>query len=194
MVTMCSSAKDYIGKMSELLALIDRSAIDAYAELLFGAWAEDRAVYVFGNGGSASCASHHVADYVKTAQVAGQRRLRAFGLTDNVEMLTALGNDDDYEAIFVHPLQTYARAGDIAVAISASGNSPNVVQACRWAREHGMKNVAITGFDGGKIGSLADLHINIPSDNYGLIEDMQLAVGHIVSQLLHGSVSQKAAS
>jgi D-sedoheptulose 7-phosphate isomerase len=183
--TIATSARAYIDDERRLLERMDCAAIDAYAVRLFEAWRDDRAVYVFGNGGSSSCASHHVADYVKTAQVDGQRRLRAFSLSDNKEMLTAIGNDLSYEEIFVHPLESYAKRGDVAVAISCSGNSPNVVRASLWAREAGLEVVAITGFSGGKIGGLADIHINVPSENYGIIEDVQLAIGHMVSQMLH---------
>ncbi|MFP4145145.1 MAG: SIS domain-containing protein [Phycisphaeraceae bacterium] len=181
-------ANEYVGRMKELLEMVDCAAIDRYADLLLDAWRHDRAVYVFGNGGSASCASHHVADYVKTAEVDGQRRLRAFSLCDNREMLTAIGNDLSYEDIFIHPLESYARPGDVVVGISCSGNSSNAVKACRWARDHGMGVVALTGFDGGEIGRISDLHINIPCENYGLIEDLQLSIGHIVAQMLQARI------
>jgi len=175
-----------------MLETVDGDAIDRYADVLFDAWKDDRAVYVFGNGGSAFCASHHVSDYVKTAQVDGQHRLRAFSLCDNMGILTAIGNDIGYDDIFVHPLESYAKSGDVAVAISCSGNSPNVVKACEWARAHDMTVVAITGFDGGKLGPLADVHINFASDNYGFVEDLQQSVGHNVAQRLKSRVMEAA--
>ena len=187
--TICTSAGEYIEALQGMLGNVDASKIDAYGDMLFEAWKDDRAVYVFGNGGSASCASHHVADYVKTAEVMDQRRLRAFSLVDNTEMLTALGNDCSYDDIFVHPLQTYAKAGDVAVGISCSGNSPNLIKELEWAKDNGMTTVAITGFSGGKAGGMVDLHMNIASDNYGVVEDIQLAVGHIVAQILKTRVS-----
>ena len=186
--SMVHSARAYLQGMETLMPLIDCDAIDRYANLLVQAWREDRAVYVFGNGGSASCASHHVADYVQTTAVEGQRRLRAMSLVDNTEILTAVSNDIDYHEIFRRGLEVYARPGDLAVGISCSGNSVNVLRACGWARLKDITTVAITGFDGGKLGRLADLHINIPSDNYGIIEDLQLSVGHIVSQMLRSQI------
>ena len=99
-------------------------------------------------------------------------------------MLMAIGNDLGYEDVFVHQLQSYARAGDVAVAISCSGNSPNVVKACEWARDNGLSVVALTGFGGGRLRQLADIHIHFPSDNYGIVEDMQQSVGHNVTQSL----------
>lgn len=188
-----ASAAEYLQQLADMLARVDRHAIDAYADRLFKAWEENRAVYVFGNGGSSGCASHHVSDYVKTAEVEGQRRLRAFCLSDNTPMLTAIGNDLSYDDIFVHQLETYARSGDVAVAISCSGNSPNVVKACSWARENGLTVVALTGFQGGRLGALADIHVNFPTDNYGIVEDMQQSVGHNVTQRLQSHVRKRAA-
>ena len=192
--SITKSADEYLVALTAMIEKVDRPAIDAYADLLFDAWKEDRAVWVFGNGGSAFCASHHVSDYVKTAEVEGQRRLRAFSLADNIGMLTAIGNDLSYDDVFVHQLESYAKPGDVAVAISCSGNSPNAVKACEWAREHGMPVVALTGFAGGEIGGVADIHINFPSDNYGIVEDMQQSVGHNVAQRLKSRVEEATRS
>lgn len=186
--TRCTSAGDYLGELGKLLGKVDAAAIDRFSAELFAAWRDGRRVLVFGNGGSAMTASHMISDLVKGASVPGQKRLQAIGLSDNVAMLTALANDGSYEDIFIFPLESYAQKGDVAVAISASGNSPNVVKACAWAKEHGLRVVALTGFRGGKVKELADLHINIPSDNYGLVEDLHLSIDHIVSQKLHSMI------
>lgn len=186
--TECTSASQYAQWMSEQLAKLDTASIDRYAQAVFQAWRDDRQVFVFGNGGSAYTASHHVTDYVKTAAVDGQRRLRAISLIDNIGLTTALGNDVSYDDIFRYPLESYARPGDLAVGISCSGNSPNVVLACQWAKDHGLTVVAITGFSGGKIGPMADIHIHFPSDNYGVVEDLQMSVAHIVAQSLRQRV------
>ncbi len=188
--TICTSAESYLAAMSELLGRVDPAAIDRFSQLIVEAWETGHRVFVFGNGGSASTASHYVADLTKTAAVDGKRRLQAIGLSDNMGLLTALGNDISYDQTFAYALETYACEGDIAVAISCSGNSPNVLQACRWAADHGVKVVALTGFDGGKAGRLADLHLNIPSDNYGLIEDLHLAIGHMAAQCLKAHVGR----
>jgi len=193
----CESPKEYLAKLAALVGKIDHGSIDALAGLLFQAWEEDRCVFIFGNGGSAATASHQVCDFVKTAAVEGQRRLRAFCLIDSSGMGTALGNDIGYEETLRYPLETYARPGDVAVAISGSGNSPNVLRACEWARNNGVQVVALTGFTGGKLKDLADLHINVPSDNFGLIEDLHLVIGHSVSQVLKcrvGRAGQAVAS
>ena len=186
--TMCASARAYFDCMTSLLATIDPEPIDAFADLLYEARRDDKRVFIFGNGGSAYNASHHVTDLVKTASVDGGKRLQAFSLVDNYGMTTALGNDLSYEDTFVFPLESYARPGDIAVAISCSGNSPNIVKACRWAKEHGLTLVALSGFQGGKMAQYADIHINVPHDNYGIIEDLHLSVGHIVTQCIYERV------
>lgn len=189
---MCETAKAYLNGMARLLGEIDCRGIDDFAELMVDAWRNDRRVFVFGNGGSATTASHHACDLMKTAAVDGQRRLNAFSLVDNVGIGTAIGNDLDYEQVFVYLLETYAKRGDLAVAISGSGNSPNVLRACTWARRNGVKVIALTGFSGGKLKDLADLHINIPSDNYGYVEDLHLAIGHMVAQILKARISAEA--
>jgi len=189
---VCETAKAYLNGMARLLGEIDCRGIDDFAELMVDAWRNDRRVFVFGNGGSATTASHHACDLMKTAAVDGQRRLNAFSLVDNVGIGTAIGNDLDYEQVFVYLLETYAKRGDLAVAISGSGNSPNVLRACTWARRNGVKVIALTGFSGGKLKDLADLHINIPSDNYGYVEDLHLAIGHMVAQILKARISAEA--
>jgi len=186
--TISKTASSYFTEMQTILQQVDCDAIDRYREELYKAWCDDRTVFVFGNGGSAYCASHHVTDYIKTARVEGEKALRAVSLVDNLGLLTALGNDISYEDIFSYPLEAQARSGDVAVAISCSGNSGNVVKAFSWAKDNGLLTVAITGFAGGKIGKIADIHINIPNENYGIIEDLQLSVGHIVAQGLKNRV------
>ena len=143
---------------------------------------------MFGNGGSSFTASHHVLDYIKTAAVDGQRHLQAISLVDNIGMTTAVSNDVGFDESFRYSLASFAKPADVAVAISGSGNSPNVVKACQWAKANGLCVVALTGFDGGLIGPMADIHIHVPSDNYGMIEDLHLSVGHAAAQALHDRI------
>lgn len=188
-----TNASEYFRLLADIGGRIDGTAVHAYADALHRAWRERRRVYVFGNGGSAYNASHHVTDYVKTACVAGQPRLLAFSLTDNVGLTTAVGNDLSYEETFSFPLSSYAQRGDVAVGISCSGNSPNLLAACRWAKENGLTVVALTGFAGGKVRQYADIHINVPSDNYGVIEDLHMSVGHVAAQMLHNRILAEVA-
>ena len=190
--TTAASAAGYLRQLKRLLDRIDGQAIDELAERVFQTYSDGKQVLVFGNGGSAYTASHFVTDLVKTAAVEGCPRLRAMSLVDNYGLTTALGNDIDYEDTFVFPLATYARPGDVAIAISGSGNSSNVVKACEWARENGLTVAALTGFKGGKIAELCHLHIHVPSDNYGIIEDLHLAIGHMISQALKARLLTEA--
>lgn len=186
--TTLTTAGGYLDSMRVLIGSIDASQIDAFADLLFDAWRNERRVFIFGNGGSGYTASHQTMDLVKTAAVAGQKRLQCFSLVDNCGLTTALGNDISYDETFVYPLATYARAGDLVVAISCSGNSPNVLKACEWAKANGLTVVCLSGFSGGSMAAYADLHINIPHNNYGLIEDLHLSIGHMVTQELQARV------
>ncbi|WP_425398126.1 SIS domain-containing protein [Aeoliella sp.] len=174
--------------MSQTLGDLDHQAIDSLAGVVYAAWRKDQLVSTLGNGGSASTASHFVADLVKTAAVDGQKRLRAICLSDNIGLLTAIGNDIHYGDTFQYPLEAFARPGDTLIAISASGNSPNVVRACEFALTNGVQTVALTGFTGGAIGDMADLHVNVPSCNYGIIEDLHLAIGHMITQSLKARI------
>jgi D-sedoheptulose 7-phosphate isomerase len=189
---IASSARSYIDEMTQVLGEVDPAPVDALADCLFQAWRDGRRVFVFGNGGSAYNASHIVTDLVKTAAVNGQRRLAAFSLVDNTGLTTAIGNDLSYDETFSYPLESYSQAGDVAIAISCSGNSPNVLRACRWAREHGLTVAALTGFSGGKVKEMADIHVNVPSTNYGIMEDLHMSVGHIVAQSLKSRITEQA--
>jgi D-sedoheptulose 7-phosphate isomerase len=191
--TTCDSARQYLDALGSLLPNLDAEAIDLVTDSVFRRWADDRQVLVLGNGGSASTAAHYVTDLVKTAWVPGQRRLRTLSMTDNPGLTTAIGNDLAFEESFSFPLESYAREGDLVIAISGSGNSPNIVSACRFARSLSLEVVGLTGFDGGELGRLADLHVNVPSDNYGLIEDLHLSMGHMIGQGLRARVERHVA-
>jgi len=186
--TICKSAEDYLSELHGLVKKLNSAAIEEVTERVFEAWKNDRLVLTLGNGGSAFTASHFVTDLVKTAAVDGCRRLRALSLADNIGLVTAIGNDINYEQTFVYSLESFARVDDVVIVISASGNSPNVVEACRWAKENGVQVVALTGFTGGRIASIADVHVNVPSNNYGMIEDLHLSIGHMMSQSLRSKI------
>ena len=186
--SISKTASSYMAEMARVIAQIDNSAVERFAEIIFNAWRDNRHVYVFGNGGSAYTSSHFVTDLVKTASVEGKKRLHAISLLDNVGLTTALANDISYEESFRFPLASYANSGDLAIGISCSGNSPNLLRACEWAKENGLTVIALTGFTGGKVKNLADLHINVPSENYGVIEDLHLSIAHIIAQGLKARI------
>jgi D-sedoheptulose 7-phosphate isomerase len=187
--TMISSGAAYFSEMQRAAGTIDQGAVQALADALYACWQRDGCVHVFGNGGSHANASHMVADFVKTAMVAGKRRLRALCMSDNLPMLTAVGNDISYADSFVFQLESYARRGDLAIAISCSGNSPNIIKASEWALKNGLTLVGLTGVQGGKLGPMAHVHVNVASDNFGVIEDLHMSVGHIAAQVFHGRLA-----
>src|SRR5216110_269812 len=147
--TISKTAGSYIAEMARVVGLIDPIAVERFCEIIFTAWRDDRHVFVFGNGGSAYTSSHFVTDLFKTASVEGKKRLHAISLVDNVGLTTAIANDIANEEIFRFPLASYARSGDIAIGISCSGNSPNLLRACEWAKDNGLTVIALTGFSGG---------------------------------------------
>ncbi len=170
----------YLRGVSDVLERLPVLAIKEVVERLFRAYCQDRAVYVFGNGGSAALASHIACDLGKGTTGRGTKLFRVLSLTDNVSLMTAWANDTSYENVFAAQLRPLIQAGDIALAISGSGNSPNVLSALGASREAGGFNVGLTGFEGGKMKALCDLCITTPSDNMQHIEDSHVCVMHAV--------------
>lgn len=168
---------------SELLRTIDSvdlgkvdQAIDWFKE----ARTAGRAIFVCGNGGSASTASHFVCDMVKGCSYNKPTRFRMQALTDSLPTLTAYSNDVSYDSVFVEQLKNFAQTGDIVMGISGSGNSPNVLRAMEYASSIGCKTLALTGRDGGKLGPMANLNIQVPVPHMGRIEDAHMIVCHMI--------------
>lgn len=161
----------------------DSIPVDAVAELigeLRSALQQDRQIFVFGNGGSAANASHFATDLGKGASDKVGRRFRVLSLTDNVPWMTALANDYAYEEVFVGQLRNYGRAGDVAIGVSVSGNSPNCVKALEWAREHGLRTVALVGARRGRMAEIAERVLVINDTHYGRVEDAQMGILHML--------------
>jgi len=173
---------EYLRGLAQLLGEIDLDAVERIGARLWQAYVEDRRIFIIGNGGSAATASHMACDLAKGAAVPGRRRVRAISLTDNVAHMTAIGNDIGYEKLFTEQLANLAEAGDLLVVFTASGNSPNILDALRWARETGVATIGVLGFDGGEAARLADLCVVAPSRNYGFVEDFHLILEHALSQ------------
>lgn len=182
--------KDFIdGYLSEIircLASIDKTKIELVIDALVDAYKKDRKVFILGNGGSASTASHMACDLGKgTLQRVyddTERRFRVISLTDNVVIMTAFANDLSFDDIFVQQLRNLVETDDVVIALSGSGNSPNVVKAIEYAKVCGAKTIGILGFKtGGKVGSIADYSIIVDSNHYGPIEDIQLVLNHMIA-------------
>ncbi|HOZ48648.1 MAG TPA: SIS domain-containing protein [Candidatus Hydrogenedentes bacterium] len=175
----------YCNELAEALRAVDRGAFDGVVAALVTAQAEDRFVYVCGNGGSAATASHMINDIVKAPAIAtGCRPIRAIGLTDCVPLMTALANDIDYAEAFAWELAAYGRAGDVLVAISGSGNSPNILEAAKTAKARGMLVIGMTGYDGGKLKNLADIDLHVPCHCMAQVEDAHLVLEHAIVETL----------
>jgi D-sedoheptulose 7-phosphate isomerase len=154
---------NYIQSVSQTFENLDKKEISNFIDLLENAYNNDKFVYVIGNGGSAANASHFAQDLAKGTKVTKdqKKRLKALSLTDNIPFITAQGNDEGYDSIFVEQLKTYAKPGDYLVAISGSGNSPNIIEAIEWANASGIITIGITGFDGGKLKTIAKYSVNV---------------------------------
>jgi D-sedoheptulose 7-phosphate isomerase len=153
-------------------------------DLMWTCYQEGRQIFIFGNGGSAGTSSHMVNDLSKGTAVEGKKRLRVIGLADNMSLLTAYANDCGYETVFEEQLKNLMNTGDVCIAISASGNSPNVVKAVEYAKNNHAHVISLVGFTGGKLMPLSDVSIYFKTHNYGVCEDAQLMFSHLSSQFL----------
>lgn len=175
----------YVQSVSDCLAGVPYEAVQRLAETLLSACKRGATIFVAGNGGSASTASHLACDLTKTTLGANPRyksdRFRAVSLSDNVALMTAWANDEGYEHIFSEQIKNLGRANDVLLVISASGSSPNIVNALEAARFLGIHTVGLLGFDGGRAKLLADYSIVIESFDYGLVEGVHSVLGHMVT-------------
>jgi D-sedoheptulose 7-phosphate isomerase len=171
---------DYQTHLLKAIESVDLEKVNKSIELFKEARANQRRIFVCGNGGSASTASHFACDMVKGASYNRASRFRIMALTDQLPTLTAYANDVSYECVFVEQLKNFAERGDLFLGISGSGKSPNVVVAMQYANSIGCRTIALTGRDGGKLGSLAQLNIQVPEPHMGRIEDLHLIVCHMI--------------
>lgn len=187
---------DYLAELKRVLDLTDRGEMVRMADLLFEAYERGGQVFVCGNGGSAALASHIAEDVGKgTLREADLRdedrpRFRILSLTDNAPWITALANDVGYDQVFVQQLMHYGRPGDLLVAISGSGNSPNVIAAVEWANRHGLTTFGMTGFDGGKLRRLQTAGVHVPIDDMGMTESVHGCILHWVVDDLHARLNR----
>ena len=174
------AAKDYLLAVQEVLARLDHAIVDRMVDVIWRGYERKRTLFLFGNGGSAALASHFACDIGKGTIAGKGKRLRTVALTDNVALITAWANDKAYDAIFAEQLESLAEKGDIALAISGSGNSPNVIRGLEAARRIGAETLVLTGFEGGRAKALANLCLVVPSDSMQLIEDAHLCATHAI--------------
>ena len=179
----------YVAEMHSALADPYLAAgIGRIVPVLLKAREGDRTVFFFGNGGSASTASHFVVDIGKATIRGDGKRFRCVALTDNVETVTAWANDTEYGRVFAEQLNNLAAPGDVAVGISGSGNSPNVLHAMEAAQRLGLTRIWLTGLGGGKLPALVDIEVVVPSNSMQHIEDVHLLICHLLTSYLRDEV------
>jgi D-sedoheptulose 7-phosphate isomerase len=171
---------DYKEKLRGAVESVNVADVGRAIAILESARNDGRTIFVCGNGGSASTASHFVCDMVKGASFKREARFRIMALTDGIPTITAYSNDVGYDCIFTEQLKNFARPGDVFISISGSGNSPNVVNAMKYADSLGCRTIALTGRDGGQLGPMAEVEIRVDAPHMGRIEDGHLIVCHMI--------------
>lgn len=177
----------YTEEMSRAIKTIDADAFDRAAAVLSEAYLRGARMFTCGNGGSASIANHMQCDHIKGIRTATDLSPRVLSLSTNVEFLTAVANDLGYENVFVYQLQAQSDPGDVLIAVSSAGNSTNIVRALQWARDNGLRTIAITGFDGGAARTAAEISVHVDCVNYGIVEDIHQAAMHALAQYIRQS-------
>jgi phosphoheptose isomerase len=178
---------NYAEEMSRAAKSIEPAMLERAAAILVEAYLRGARTFSCGNGGSASIANHMQCDHVKGIRTATDLSPRVFSLSTNVEVLTAIANDTGYENIFVYQLQSQSGPGDVLLAVSSSGRSPNIVRALTWARDQGLRTIAVTGFDGGPARAVAEVSVHVDCTNYGIVEDLHQAIMHALAQYIRQS-------
>lgn len=188
-------AKKYFNHLYKLLCGLDPDAIAEFAREMEEARMEHRTIFFIGNGGSAATASHMANDFGMDIlkKAGGGLPFRAMSLTDNSSVMLAIANDSGYERLFVNQLKVHYRSGDRLVAISASGNSPNVVSAAEWVKERGGVVMSLVGFDGGRLKDISDIVIHVRSGigEYGPSEDVHMIMDHLLANWLQCKVQME---
>jgi D-sedoheptulose 7-phosphate isomerase len=189
-----ANAQQYFELYQDVVSQLPYVTIDAIVDELLARYEQGRTVFLFGNGGSAALASHLACDLGKGTLVNGdsRNRFRVVALTDNIPLMTAWANDASYERIFAEQLQNLVCPGDVAFAISGSGNSPNILAGLQVARAVGAVTIGLSGFQGGKMKPLCDYCVVVPSNNMQVIEDFHLSVAHAMFSVIRDRISQAA--
>jgi D-sedoheptulose 7-phosphate isomerase len=171
----------YLTELAAALTATPRAPLEAIGQALWETYQRDGTIIVCGNGGSAASASHFACDLAKWTISAGRRRVRALALTDNIPVMTAWSNDTAYDRVFVEQLMSLYRPGDTLVAISGSGNSPNVLRAVEWANTQGAVTIGMSGFNGGRLAQLARIALVVPNHLMPQVEDVHMALCHALA-------------
>jgi len=177
----------YAEEAARAASSIEPAALDRAATVLLEAYIRGAGVFSCGNGGSAAIANHLQCDHVKGVRTTTDLAPRVVSLSANIELLTAIANDMAFEDVFAYQLQSQSGPGDVLIAISSSGRSANIVRALTWARDHDLRTIALTGFDGGDAKAVAEVTIHVDGANYGVVEDLHQTVMHALAQYIRQS-------
>ena len=190
---MHHTLEEYVATMQDVLTALPMAAIERTVDVLYNAWATRRQVFIMGNGGSASTASHFVCDLAKNTRVAGVHPVRVSAFSDNLALFSAFANDEGYDNVFAGPLAAQLMPGDVVIGISTSGNSVNVLKAIELANRMGAFTIGFTGFDGGKLGAMASLHVHVTCDCIEQVEDVHLMLEHMICMAVRRRIEEQAA-
>ena len=188
-------ARAFLERVGQELLRVDLKQIQALADAIHACYRNERFVFICGNGGSGSNASHFCEDLGKGTlkredfENDAKKRLKVLSLTDNTPYILAWANDEGYDRVFVEQLKNLAGPGDLLIAISGSGNSPNVLKAVEWANRRGLATFGCTGFSGGKLRTLAQKNLHVPIDDMGIVESIHLTIFHWVLDHLYAKIS-----
>lgn len=187
-------ARDYLDRVCREIRALDLKQVEAFSELLERAYHDGKFVFIIGNGGSGANASHLCEDLAKCTlrDFEDQKRLKVLSLTDNAAGIMAWANDEGYDRIFVEQLKNLASPGDVLLAISGSGNSPNILKAVEWSNRHGLTTLGITGFGGGKLKTLAQHNFHVGINDMGIVESIHQVVFHWIIDDMYRRISGPA--
>jgi D-sedoheptulose 7-phosphate isomerase len=188
--------RDYLARCSAEFEKLDLQQVQKLSDDIFAAYETGRFVFICGNGGSGSNSSHFCEDLGKSTlrredfTREGVKRLKVLSLTDNTPYILAWGNDEGFDRVFVEQLKNFASPGDLLIAISGSGNSPNILNAVEWANQHQVKSWGITGYDGGKLKRINQANLHVPLDDMGMVESIHLILFHWILNDIHGRINR----
>ena len=188
--------REYLQRCAAEFERLDLQQIEGLADAIFAAYEQGKFVFICGNGGSGSNSSHFCEDLGKSTlrredfTKEGVKRLKVMSLTDNTPYILAWGNDEGFDRVFVEQLKNFASEGDLLIAISGSGNSPNILNAVEWGNSHGLVTWGITGYTGGKLKSLGQKNLHVPLDDMGLVESIHLIAFHWILNDIHGRINR----
>lgn len=181
----------YFANLKSTIDEIPMEKVERIVQMIFEAYRNNKYVFIMGNGGSASTASHFACDLGKGTICEGKPRFRVVSLNDNIPLITALSNDFGYERVFVEQLMNLVNPGDLVVSITGSGNSPNILRGVEYAKKQGAKTIGLIGFGGGKLQYMVDEHITVSNTNYGQVEDVHLILSHAIAQYFRNLIENE---